>query len=109
MRKLFSKMWKDDAGIVALEYLLVASVLGMALVVGLAALSSAINAELTELANAILALDQGYSVASQSTCTGFKAGSEATGTALNIGYGKQLPIPTLVGNQNVGTNITVCP
>ena len=53
MRKMFAKMWKDDDGIVAFEYLLVATVIGLALVVGLSAVSIAINAEFAELANAI--------------------------------------------------------
>lgn len=109
MRKMFSKMWNDDAGIVALEYLLVASILGMALVVGLSTVSVAINAELTELANAILAIDQGYSVVSQSTCDAFKSGSTVTGSAYHIGYGNSLTAVTPIGNQSSGTGVTVCP
>ena len=46
MRNLFVKMWKDDAGIVAFEYLLVATIIGLGLVVGLTAVSAALNAEL---------------------------------------------------------------
>jgi Flp pilus assembly pilin Flp len=78
--KMFAKLWADDAGIVALEYLLVATIVGLGLVVGLAALEGALNAELTELANAILALSQGYEVATQSTCKGTKQGSQALDT-----------------------------
>jgi Flp pilus assembly pilin Flp len=60
MRKLMLRLWGDDAGIVALEYLLVATIVGLGLVVGLSALETALNTELTELANAILAVDQSY-------------------------------------------------
>jgi Flp pilus assembly pilin Flp len=109
MRKMFSKMWQDDAGIVALEYLLVATILGLALVVGLAAVSNAINAEFTELANAILALDQGYSVASQSTCVSFKAGSSAQDSLTNMTFGKSLVTITPQGTQAVSAGVSVCP
>jgi Flp pilus assembly pilin Flp len=73
-------LWKDDAGIVALEYLLVATIVGLGLVVGLAALESGLNVELTELANAIMALSQGYEVGTQSNCKATKQGSKALDT-----------------------------
>ncbi len=107
MRKMMSKMWKDDAGIVAFEYLLVATILGLALVVGLAAVSNALNAELVELANAILALDQGYTVASQSTCVSFKAGSTAQDVITNVQYANSLVPVTIQGTQTLNT--VVCP
>lgn len=109
MRKMFSKMWNDDAGIVAFEYLLVATILGLALVVGLAAVSNALNAEMTELANAILALDQGYSVASQSTCVSFKAGSSASDSTGNMTFGKSLPAISPAATSAVSTGVSVCP
>ena len=105
MRKMMSKMWKDDAGIVAFEYLLVATIVGLALVIGLSAVSSAINAELVELANAILALNQGYSVAGQSACQSFKTGSAALDEASLTGFGN-IPAP---GASLISTGVTVCP
>jgi Flp pilus assembly pilin Flp len=86
MRKLFVKMWKDDAGIVAFEYLLVATIIGLGLVAGLSAVSVALNAELTELAQAILALDQSYSFTAVSTCTGNKSGSSAADTNGGVAF-----------------------
>ena len=65
MRKLMLKLWNDDAGIVALEYLLVATIVGLGMVVGLAALEKALNAELTELGNAITSIDQSYAIVGQ--------------------------------------------
>jgi Flp pilus assembly pilin Flp len=59
------KLWNDDAGIVALEYLLLATIVGLGLVVGMSSLSEALNVELTELGNSILALDESYSIAQQ--------------------------------------------
>jgi Flp pilus assembly pilin Flp len=59
---MFNKLWNDDAGIVALEYLLVATIVGLSLVVGLGALAFGLNAELTELAQAISAINQTYGI-----------------------------------------------
>jgi pilus assembly protein Flp/PilA len=87
MRKIFSKLWKDDAGIVALEYLLVATIIGLGLVVGLGSLSVALNEELTALANAILTLNQSYSIGSQSACTGGGVGgTQYTDTTHAVSY-----------------------
>jgi Flp pilus assembly pilin Flp len=80
MHRLLLKLWKDDAGIVALEYLLVATIVGLGLVVGLAALESSLNVELTELGNAIMALSQAYDIGTQSNCKASKQGSKATDT-----------------------------
>ena len=87
MKKMLLKLWNDDAGIVALEYLLLATIVGLGLVVGLSALSEALNQELTELGNAILALDQGYTFAAQTTATnaGHELG-ERNGTATQDFY-----------------------
>ena len=66
MRKLLGKCWKDDAGaLIAIEFLFVATILVIGTVVGLTAVRNAVNAELTELANAILALSQGFTVSGQ--------------------------------------------
>ncbi len=62
---MFRKLWKDDGGIVALEYLMVATIVGLGLAVGLSALSASLNAELVELGQAILGLNQTYSVTDQ--------------------------------------------
>jgi len=81
MKRQLLKLWNDDAGIVALEYLLLATIVGLGLVVGLSALSEALNQEMVELSNAILALDQSYTYASQTSRTfsghriGFRAGT----------------------------------
>ncbi len=85
MRKLMQKLWQDDAGIVALEYLLVATIVGLGLVVGLAAVEGALDSELTELANAITVLDQSYSFVSIHLTSGagelaFKSGTNAVDT-----------------------------
>ena len=96
---LFRKLWKDDAGTVGLEYLLVATIVGLGIIVGLAAVDSALNTELTELANAILALSQGYAIGNQSNCKATKQGSWATDTPTTIPYGVASPAnPAAVGS-----------
>jgi Flp pilus assembly pilin Flp len=79
MRKLLAKHWKDDGGaLIATEYLFVATVLVIGTVVGLTAVRNAVNAELTELANAILALSQGYVISGQSGCGAATDGTSVT-------------------------------
>ena len=77
MRNLFLKLWKDDAGVVTLEYLVLGTFLGLALIVGVTTLASGINVELTELTNAILSFNQSYSSTGYSNCRANKAGSQA--------------------------------
>ncbi len=69
MSKLLQKLWNDDCGaLISIEFLFVATVLIIGLVVGLATLRDAVNAELSELANALLALSQGFTVSGVSGC-----------------------------------------
>src|SRR5688572_6559458 len=69
---MFAKLWNDESGIVAMEYLLLATIVGLGLIVGLGALEGALNAELTEVANAILGLSQAYTIETQSNCKAIK-------------------------------------
>ncbi len=85
MRKRLQKLWQDDGGTVALEYLLVATIIGLGLVVGLSNLEISLDTELTELANAISALDQGYNFV---MLLG-SSGSDKTGTCTIDSYGSQ--------------------
>jgi Flp pilus assembly pilin Flp len=63
MTAFFAKLWRDDDGaLISAEYLFVATILVIGIVVGLTGLRNAINAELTDLGNAILALSQGFSI-----------------------------------------------
>lgn len=83
MRRMIAvkKLWNEDNGaVIATEYLFVVTILVIGLVVGLAGLRAAINAELTELANAILALSQGYTVNGSTGTAGSTDGSQAIDT-----------------------------
>jgi len=46
---MFAKLWKDEAGVISVEYLFLVTIVGLGLVVGFANLEGAINVEYTEL------------------------------------------------------------
>lgn len=78
---MLKKLWNDDAGaIIAAEYLFVATILVIGIIVGLASVRDAVNTELAELANAYLALSQGYTLSGQSGCCSATDGSQAIDT-----------------------------
>jgi Flp pilus assembly pilin Flp len=81
MKLLVKKLWSDDDGaLIAMEFLFVATILVIGIVVGLSGVRVAVNAELTELGNAILALSQGYSISGQTGCCASTDGSQAIWT-----------------------------
>jgi Flp pilus assembly pilin Flp len=81
MRNQLSGLWNDDQGaLIAAEYLFVVTILVLGVIIGLSNLRSAINTELTELANAILALSQGYTIGGSTECCGGVDGSQAIDT-----------------------------
>ena len=81
MNQLFAKLWNDDSGaLIAIEYLFVATILVIGIVIGLVNVRGAINAELSELANAYLALSQGYTISGVSGCCAATDGSQAIDT-----------------------------
>ncbi|MFO0879664.1 MAG: hypothetical protein U0840_20145 [Gemmataceae bacterium] len=94
MNKL-SRLWNDDHGaVIATEYLFVVTILVIGIIVGLVNLKVAVNAELTELANAILALSQGYTLDGE---TGTGASTDGSGTIDTPGYipGSSLNPPSI--------------
>jgi hypothetical protein len=81
MKQLMVKLWNDDCGaLIAAEFLFVATILVIGIIVGLSNVRSAINIELSELANAFLALSQGYIISGQSGCCAETDGSQAIDT-----------------------------
>lgn len=78
LKCLFARLWNDDAGaLIAIEFLFVATILIIGIIVGLVAVRQAVNAELIELGNAILALSQGFVISGVSGCCAFVDGSQA--------------------------------
>lgn len=77
---MIKKLWNDESGIVGLEYLVLATLIALALIVGANGVGVALNAEYNELANAILTINQTYSYSGYSTCTATVVGSATTDT-----------------------------
>ena len=81
MKDLFARMWNDDRGaLIATEYLFVATLLIIGTVVGLTNLRDAVNAGMSQLANGILALSQGYTISGVTGCCNSTDGSQAIDT-----------------------------
>jgi hypothetical protein len=81
MTKLMLKLWEDDRGaIIALEFLFLATILVIGIVVGLTSVRDSINVELAELGNALLALSQGFIISGQTGCCSATDGSQAIDT-----------------------------
>lgn len=69
MRNVISRLWKDDGGaLIATEWVFVATILVIGVIVGLVSVRNAVNSELQEFANAITGLCQNFSFAGQSNC-----------------------------------------
>ncbi len=89
MKQLISKLYRDDQGaLLTMEFLFMAVILVIGLITGWAALRNAVNIELTEVANALLALNPGYTISGQSGCCAETSGSQA------IVIPTQIPFPT---------------
>jgi len=101
MKQLFARLWKDDAGaIIASEFLFVVTILVIGIIVGLANVRDAVVTELSELANALLALSQGYSISGQEGCCSMTDGSEAIDTPALVPDPICIPpaIPSVIDN-----------
>lgn len=99
---MLKKLWNDESGIVTLEYLVLATFLALAVIVGVATVGASLNAELTELAGSILTFSQEYNADGFSTCAAQKEGSAATDVAGTVGASS----PTVTGT---AVDIGICP
>ena len=73
---VWQQLWADEAGaVLTAEAVMVGSVAVIGSVVGLSAASSAVNAEMTEMASAIRSLDQSYLIQGRKSCGAWTAGS----------------------------------
>ena len=81
MTRLLRRLWQDDGGaLIATEWVFVATILVLSLVVGLKAVESAVEGELIDFANAVSSLNQSYSFGGSSGCCASAAGSAFTET-----------------------------
>ena len=62
MQLVLSRMWKEEDGVLSFEWVLLVTLLTIGIVSGLAAARDAIIDELGDVAQAMLALDQSYTI-----------------------------------------------
>ena len=62
MKKVLSRMWKEEDGVLSFEWVLLVTLLTIGIVSGLTAARDAIIDELGDVAQAMLALDQSYTI-----------------------------------------------
>ena len=100
MRKMLSKMWKDDTGaLIATEWVFFVTILVLGIITGLVALRQAVISETTELAQAIMSLNQSFSFSGQTNCESSTGGSAATDSCNSITESSAAAVPCIV-NQN---------
>ena len=100
---MMSKLWKDEAGfVVSAELIFIATLLVIGLVTGWVAVRNAVTSELTEVAQAIGAVDQSYSYCGKSNCCSATAGGGVTDTynSLNSGF---------TAGTAISINVSTCP
>ena len=97
MRQLMLRMWQDDSGaLIATEWVFVATILVLSLVVGLKAVESAVEGELIDFANAVSSLNQSFSFGGSSGCCASVAGSAFLETTRHtFSFSGCVPAPTL--------------
>ena len=88
MYQLMLKLWRDDCvALIATEWVFVATILVLGAITGLVAVRQAVLSELTEFANAVMALNQSFSFSGQSNCQSSTAGSQALDSSNTINEG----------------------
>ena len=60
--KILSRMWKEEDGVLSFEWVLLVTLLTIGIVSGISAARDAIIDELGDVAQAMLALDQSYTI-----------------------------------------------
>ena len=89
---MLKRLWDDDAGaLLAMEWVFLATLLVIGIVVGLKTVQTAVNNELEEVAGAIGSLSQSYSFGGTSGCCATTAGSQFSDTT------NTYPISTCTG------------
>ena len=85
MQKMLRRLWADDCGaLIATEWVFVATILVLGIITGLVAVRQALISELTEFANAVMALNQSFSFSGQSNCQSSTAGSQAIDSTSDV-------------------------
>lgn len=76
MRNVMARLWNDDDGaLIAVEWIFLATILILGVIVGMVAVRQAIIAEFHDIANSLLALNQSFRITGQSNCESSTAGT----------------------------------
>ena len=62
MKNLLNRVWQEDEGVLTFEWILLITVLVIGVVGGLSAVRDAVISELGDVAEAVIALDQSYTI-----------------------------------------------
>jgi len=62
MKKLLNRVWKEDEGFLSFEWVLLVTLLTFGIITGIAGARDAITDELGDVAQAMLAVDQSYTI-----------------------------------------------
>ena len=62
MKKLLNRVWREDEGVLTFEWVLLITVLVIGIVGGLSAVRDALITELGDVAEAMISLDQSYTI-----------------------------------------------
>ena len=85
MRQLLLKFWQEDCGaLIATEWVFVATILVLGSITGLVMVRQSVISELGDFANAVMALEMGYSISGQSNCQSSTVGSEYISSVRSI-------------------------
>lgn len=83
----FSRMWREDDGVLTFEWILLVTLLTIGIVSGLTAARDAIIDELGDVAEAMMSLDQSYTIDHPLIVTVHTAQNAATDSqSVNSGY-----------------------
>jgi hypothetical protein len=94
MNSLMVRLWNDDAGyLLSAESVFLFTIVVLGLLTGWVAIRNSVVSELTEVANAISAVDQTYAYSGLSNCNSKTNGSAGNDTYTTIGSGTFAAVP----------------
>lgn len=85
MKKIALAMWNEDQGFLTFEWILLVTLLTIGIVSGITAVRDATIDELGDIAQAMLSLDQSYTVAAGLRVTVHETGDASTGSSSAFG------------------------
>jgi Flp pilus assembly pilin Flp len=105
---MLKRMWREDEGVLTFEWILLITLLVIGVVGGISVVRDAINVELLDVADAILTLDQSYTVCTPITAgVGILGGSVPCCTSGAVGESYIRPRPMFTPGRSTASPGTV--